>query len=77
MIVIKHFLSDRDGKTPNWKAAEDWLNNIFINAEHLGQAMQSPTEFRARLIETKAYPSGPSHNLILIVEDGIPEGKKV
>lgn len=66
MIHIKHFTSDRDGKNPNWKAAEDWIQNL-----------PRDPNLRLDIISVKAYPTGAQHNLVLVVDDRIAPAKQV
>lgn len=56
MIQIKHFTKVRDGNDGAllWTKAEEWLATLPVTA---------------KILHVKAYPTGPSHNLIMIVDD--------
>lgn len=57
MIRIKHFKTDRADAPPDWKEAEKFLNSTTV------------TGFRPKVVAITAYPTGPSHNLVVVYDD--------
>lgn len=68
MIVVKHFMNDRTEKTPKWTDLEEFLNKYDLGGWSDPLAPGKP---HATILEMKAYPTGPYHNVIVVLN--IPE----